>query len=130
MAQDNKPQAQPSSSSEGAMETFFSNPENIIWSNESKKPSKHTNACCRNTARAAAGQTAGPGTQSRCCMSSTDKSLQEYKQKVRDCLIETNGFSRTEADDWTKDSENDWQEYLNAKLTPQGVAYGLASGLL
>ena len=26
------------------METFFSNPENIIWSNESKKPSKHTNA--------------------------------------------------------------------------------------
>ena len=56
--------------------------------------------------------------------------MQEYKQKVKDCLIETYGFSRTEADDWTKDSENDWQEYLNAKLTPQGVAYGLASGLL
>ena len=151
MAQDNKPQTQSSSNSwideavarmnangwnfvrgngEGAMETFFSNPENIIWSNESKKPSKHTNASCQNTKRKGAGQTAGPGTPSRCCMSSKDKSLQEYMQKVRDCLIETYGFSRTESDDWTKDSENDWQEYLNAKLTPKGVAYGLASGLL
>ena len=118
MAQDNKPQAQPSSSSwideaiarmnangwnfvrgngEGAMETFFSNPENIISSNRSDKPSKHTNACCRNSTRTAAGQTARPGTPSRCCMSTMDKSLQEYKQKVEQSLLKDNNCTIQEA---------------------------------
>ena len=118
MAQDNKPQAQPSSSSwideavarlnargynfvkgngEGAMEAFFSNPENIISSNRSDKPSKHTNACCRNSTRTAAGQTAGPGTPSRCCVSSMDKNLQEYMQKVEQSLLKNNNCTIQEA---------------------------------
>ena len=118
MAQDNKPQTQSSSNSwieedvanlralgfnvvkgngEGAMAIFFSNPENIIWSNESKKPSKHTNACCRNPTRTGAGQTAGPGTPSRCCMSSKDKSLQEYMQKVEQSLLKNNNCTIQEA---------------------------------
>ena len=82
---------------EGAMETFFSNPENIISSNRSDKPSKHTNACCRNSTRTAAGQTAGPGTPSRCCMSAMDKSLQEYKQKVEQSLLKDNNCTIQEA---------------------------------
>ncbi len=82
---------------EGAMETFFSNPENIIWSNESKKPSKHTNACCRNSTRTGAGQTARPGTPSRCCMSTMGKSLQEYKQKVEQSLLKDNNCTIQEA---------------------------------
>ena len=82
---------------EGAMETFFSNPENIIWSNESKKPSKHTNASCRNSTRTGAGQTAGPGTPSRCCMSTMDKSLQEYMQKVEQSLLKNNNCTIQEA---------------------------------
>ena len=118
MAQDNKPQTQSSSNSwideldarlralgfnvvkgngEGAMETFFSNPENIISSNRSDKPSKHTNACCRNSTRTAAGQTARPGTQSGYCASSTDKSLQEYKQKVEQSLLKDNNCTIQEA---------------------------------
>ena len=82
---------------EGAMETFFSNPENIISSNRSDKPSKHTNACCRNSTRTAAGQTARPGTPSRCCMSTMDKSLQEYKQKVEQSLLKDNNCTIQEA---------------------------------
>ena len=82
---------------EGAMETFFSNPENIISSNRSDKPSKHTNACCRNSTRTGAGQTAGPGTPSRCCMSAMDKSLQEYKQKVEQSLLKDNNCTIQEA---------------------------------
>ncbi len=151
MAQDNKPQAQPSSSSwideaiarmnangwnfvrgngEGAMEAFFSNPENIIWSNESKKPSKHTNACCRNSTRTAAGQTAGPGTPSRCCVSSMDKNLQEYKQKVRDCLARTYKASTTEIENCLAGSDSYWQELLDSGLPADAAAYGTLSGLL
>ena len=115
---------------EGAMETFFSNPENIIWSNESKKSSKHTNACCRNTARAAAGQTAGPGTQSGYCASSTDKSLQEYKQKVRDCLTRTYKASTTEIENCLAGSDSYWQELLDSGLPADAAAYGTLSGLL
>ena len=151
MAQDNKPQTQSSSNSwieedvanlralgykvvkgngEGAMETFFSNPENIIWSNESKKPSKHTNACCRNSTRTGAGQTAGPGTPSRCCMSAMDKSLQEYKQKVRDCLTRTYKASTTEKENCLAGSDSYWQELLDSGLPADAAAYGTLSGLL
>ena len=115
---------------EGAMETFFSNPENIIWSNESKKPSKHTNACCRNATRTGAGQTVRPGTLSRCCMSSTDKSLQEYKQKVRDCLTRTYKASTTEIENCLAGSDSYWQELLDSGLPADAAAYGTLSGLL
>ena len=149
MAQDNKPQAQPSSSSwideaiarmnangwnfvrgngEGAMAIFFSNPENIIWSNESKKPSKHTNAFCRNMARAAAGQTAGPGTPSRCCMSSKDKSLQEYMQKVEQSLLKNNNCTIQEAKRLMTLYDADFPELMKQFPDPKVASLAMVMG--
>ena len=101
-----------------------------LWSNESKKPSKHTNACCRNSTRTGAGQTARPGTQSGYCASSTDKSLQEYKQKVRDCLTRTYKASTTEIENCLAGSDSYWQELLDSGLPADAAAYGTLSGLL
>ena len=113
---------------EGAMAIFFSNPENIIWSNESKKPSKHTNACCRNTARTGAGQTAGPGTPSRCCMSAMDKSLQEYKQKVEQSLLKNNNCTIQEAKRLMTLYDADFPELMKQFPDPKVASLAMVRG--
>ena len=113
---------------EGAMAIFFSNPENIIWSNESKKPSKHTNACCRNTARTGAGQTAGPGTPSRCCMSTMDKSLQEYMQKVEQSLLKNNNCTIQEAKRLMTLYDADFPELMKHFPDPKVASLAMVMG--
>ena len=113
---------------EGAMAIFFSNPKNIIWSNESKKPSKHTNACCRNSTRAGAGQTAGPGTPSRCCMSSKDKSLQEYMQKVEQSLLKNNNCTIQEAKRLMTLYDADFPELMKQFPDPKVASLAMVMG--
>ena len=92
------------------------------------KPSKHTNACCRNSARTGAGQTAGPGTPSRCCMSSKDKSLQEYMQKVEQSLLKNNNCTIQEAKRLMTLYDADFPELMKQFPDPKVASLAMVMG--
>ena len=57
-------------------------------------------------------------------------SLDEYKNKVRECLIKNNNLSEKAADEYMKEYEDDFQDYLNDGMTPAAVATGILMNYL
>lgn len=52
-------------------------------------------------------------------------SLEDYKKKVYEFLVNTYNVSSTEAKELMTATEAYWQELLESKLTPQVTAYGM-----
>ena len=56
--------------------------------------------------------------------------LEEYKKKVEECLVKNNNCSGGETKKLMKTYEDDFQEFLNTKLSPEATAVGMKMHLL
>lgn len=57
-------------------------------------------------------------------------SLEEYKKKVYEYLVNLNKVSPTVAESLMKEYENDFQEFLEENYEPNVVSYGILTHLL